>query len=68
MQAQNNPFACSAKRGKATSFAKEPWERTSVSLGIAAYDPEIDKSVDDVVIHADHRMYQNKRRRKKEKR
>ena len=50
------------------AFAKEPWERVSVSLGIAAYDPEIDKSLDDVVIHADHKMYQNKRRRKKEKR
>ena len=49
------------------AFAKEPWEKICVSIGVAAYDPKIDNSVQDVIVHADHLMYQNKRR-KKEKR
>ncbi len=47
------------------AFAKEPWEKIRISIGIAAYDSEIDKSVEDVIAHADHLMYQNKRSRKK---
>ena len=47
------------------SFAKEAWEKVRVSIGVAEYDREIDSSVDDVVVHADHLMYQNKRKRKK---
>lgn len=49
------------------AFAKEAWERTSVSSGIAAYDPQVDHSVDDVLTHADHLMYADKRARKKRK-
>ena len=46
-------------------FGKEDWEKVNVSVGLAAYDPEIDSSADDVLIHADHLMYQNKRARKR---
>ena len=35
------------------------------SIGIATYDKEIDDSVESVLIHADHLMYDNKRARKK---
>ena len=49
-----------------TSFAKEPWEEIHVSVGIARYDPEIDNSAEDVMIHADHLMYDHKRERKKQ--
>ena len=47
------------------SLSKEPWEQIKVSVGIATFDPEIDNSVSDVLIHADHLMYENKRSRKK---
>ena len=49
------------------SFAKEEWEKIRVSIGIAAYDSHVDKSVKDVIIHADHLMYANKRERKSNK-
>ena len=49
------------------SFAKEEWEKIKVSVGIAAYDPHVDNSVKDVIIHADHLMYANKRERKTNK-
>lgn len=52
--------------GEFYSFAKEPWEKIRVSIGVAAYDPEIDKSFQDVMVHADHKMYENKRKRKKQ--
>lgn len=48
-------------------FGKEDWEKVNVSVGLAAYDPEIDSSADDVLIHADHLMYQNKRARKRKR-
>ena len=48
-----------------SSFAKEEWEKVNVSIGLAAYDPEIDSAANDVLIHADHLMYQNKRERKR---
>ena len=47
------------------SLSKETWEQIKVSVGIATFDPEVDNSVNDVVIHADHLMYENKRSRKK---
>ena len=37
------------------------WEQISVALGIAEYNPETDKSVDDVVRRADYLMYQDKK-------
>ncbi|MBO4285818.1 MAG: diguanylate cyclase [Bacilli bacterium] len=48
-------------------FAKEPWETICVSVGVATYDPDVDKSVKDVIVHADHLMYTDKRDRKKHK-
>ena len=48
-----------------SSFAKEDWEKINVSLGIASYDSEVDVCVEDVLIHADHLMYQNKRDKKR---
>ena len=44
---------------------KEGYEKVAVSLGIAAYDKEIDTYAGDVLIHADHLMYSNKRERKR---
>lgn len=40
------------------------WEQVHVSFGLAAFDAENDKTVEDVVRRADKRMYENKRRRK----
>lgn len=53
------------KSRQITAFAKEPWEELRVSVGVATYDPEVDRTVNDVVVHADHIMYENKRERKK---
>jgi diguanylate cyclase (GGDEF)-like protein len=53
------------KSEEISSFAKEEWEKVNVSLGIAVYDKDIDTFVEDVLIHADHRMYENKRQRKR---
>ena len=52
------------KSAEISAFAKEGFEKIRVSVGIAAYDPRIDRSVKDVAIHADHLMYENKRDRK----
>ena len=41
------------------------WEQVHVSMGIAVYDPQNDRSVIDVVRRADKVMYENKRIRKK---
>ena len=49
------------------AFAKQPWENVKVSIGIADYDPAIDSNVHDVMVHADHLMYTDKRIRKKQK-
>ena len=46
-------------------FAKEDWEKAKVSVGLAVYDKEIDTNANDVFIHADHLMYENKRERKR---
>lgn len=55
------------KSAEICSFAKVPWEEIRVSIGIAEYDPKVDSSVKDVVVHADHLMYENKRERKKQR-
>ena len=47
------------------SFAKEKWEEIRISIGMAVYDPDLDRTANDVVIHADHMMYYHKRERKK---
>ncbi|SDI87909.1 diguanylate cyclase (GGDEF) domain-containing protein [Pseudobutyrivibrio sp. 49] len=38
----------------------EPWQRYSVALGMAIYDSENDKSIEDVFKRADKTMYDNK--------
>ena len=54
------------KSNEICSLSKEPWEQIKVSVGIAAYDSDIDHSAHDVFVHADHLMYVNKRSRKKQ--
>lgn len=56
-----------AKSAEICAFAKDDYEKIRVSVGIAVYDPKIDKTVEDVAIHADHLMYENKRERKAKK-
>ena len=46
------------------AFANERWEQIRVAVGIAEYDPAIDRTVDDVIRRADRMMYENKRFRK----
>ena len=53
------------RSAEVSSFAKEKWERIRVSIGIATYDPKIDHTANDVVVHADHVMYVHKRERKR---
>ena len=43
----------------------QPWEQVDTARGIAVYDPQKDKSVDDVVRRADENMYENKKDTKK---
>ena len=40
--------------------AENEWERVSMAMGIAEYEPKTDNSVDDVVQRADRNMYENK--------
>ena len=47
-----------------SASAHEPWERVSVSVGIAEFNHRTDRSVGDVTRRADKRMYENKRKRK----
>ena len=55
------------KSAEITAFTKEEWEQIRVSVGIAAYDPDLDITAEDVMIRADHLMYDNKRQRKNNK-
>ena len=48
------------KREKCASAAAQ-WEKPLVAMGIAVYDPETDKTVDDTLHRADKIMYDNKR-------
>lgn len=48
---------CSEKR----EAEMDPWKKVNVSRGLADYDPQEDKLIDDVVRHADRAMYENKR-------
>ena len=47
--------------------AKNEWEKVSMAIGMAEYDPQSHRSVDDVVHLADKNMYENKRAAKKAK-
>ena len=42
------------------------WEQVHISMGIAAYDPQEDHTVNDVLHRADETMYADKRARKKD--
>ena len=44
----------------------ERWQQVSIAVGIAVFDPKIDKSVNDVCCRADDLMYENKRMQKGE--
>ena len=39
---------------------KEPWERYSAAIGVAIYDSQQDKTMNDVFKRADELMYQDK--------
>ncbi len=53
-----------AAMAEACATAKNPWEKVSISFGIAVYDPQLDSAVSDVARRADRIMYENKRLRK----
>ena len=38
----------------------EPWEKVSAAVGVAFYEPGVDKSADEVFKRADKEMYENK--------
>ena len=44
--------------------AKNEWDKVSVSVGVASYNPKKNKNVREVSIRADQLMYENKRERK----
>ena len=50
-----------------TASAEERWQQLSVAMGVAEFDPRIDKTVDDVFRRADNLMYENKRSQKGDK-
>ena len=43
----------------------DPWKKVDVARGLADYEPQEDKLIDDVVRHADRAMYENKRSMKR---
>ena len=54
-----------SKSAEISAFAKQSYEKIRVSIGIAVYDPNTDKTVQDVAVRADKLMYENKHERKK---
>ena len=42
----------------------EPWEKVSAAIGIAYYDPSVDKNIESVFKRADDEMYRMKKRMK----
>ena len=50
-----------------SASAKNEWEQVHVALGIAAYDPQTDRNVNEVIRRADENMYENKRVRKQKR-
>ena len=51
------------QQSKINAAVKKPWERISVSFGIAVYCPQFDYSIKNLIRRADHLMYSNKERR-----
>ena len=58
-------FEASVKANNASVNNK--WEEIHIAMGIAEYDPELDRSALDVVRRADGIMYSNKRNQKEQK-
>lgn len=56
------------KAQEATASAENLWERVSIALGIAVYDPKTDESLHDTFRRADKIMYDNKRVQKEARR
>ena len=52
------------KSAEICAFAKEPWEKISVAIGLAEYNYAEDKDVHSVARRADHLMYEDKHARK----
>ena len=52
-------------KAEITASTQNKWEQVHMSMGIAVYDPQSDRTVNDVARHADELMYENKRNRKK---
>ncbi len=52
------------KSAEICAFAKEPWEKISVAIGLADYNYAEDKDVHSVARRADHLMYEDKHARK----
>ncbi len=48
------------------AVSENPWEKVNIARGMAVYDPDRDRSVEDVVRRADQLMYEHKRIQKKE--
>lgn len=44
--------------------ARNEWEQAHIAMGIAEYEPQRDRGVNDVIRRADESMYENKRDRK----
>ena len=64
---KNNKELCAefeAESESVNSKAKNEWEHINVSMGLAMYDADTDKTVEDTVSRADKLMYENKRKRK----
>ena len=45
---------------KTRSTAEDAWKKVDIARGMAVYDPDEDKTVDDVARRADKLMYENK--------
>ena len=47
-----------------SASAQHEWEEAHIAMGISEYEPQRDRSVNDVIRRADESMYENKRGRK----
>lgn len=52
-------------KAEITAATENKWEQVHMSMGIAVYDSQNDRTVNDVARRADEIMYENKRSRKK---
>ena len=53
-----------AERDRIAGESTEPWTQARVTMGVADFDPALDKTVNDVMRRADKLMYEKKRERK----